>query len=69
MQTALKIKLSLFMFLQHFIWGYWQFSMAMFLGKTLGFEGGQIGLPLARSRSERWFPRFFWFDCRPLFRF
>src|SRR5215208_3140772 len=44
MQTALKVKLSIFMFLQYFIWGSWYVSMATFLGKTLKFEGGQIGL-------------------------
>src|SRR5438067_306542 len=44
MQTSLKIKLSIFMFLQYFIWGSWYVSMATYLGKTLGFQGGEIGL-------------------------
>lgn len=44
MQTQLKIKLSVFMFLQYFIWGSWYVSMAAYLGNTLKFEGAQIGL-------------------------
>ena len=44
MQTQLKIKLGTFMFLQYFIWGSWYVSMGTFLGKTLKFEGGEIGL-------------------------
>src|SRR6267143_4470177 len=44
MQTPLKIKLSIFMFLHYFIWVSWYVSIATYLGKTLGFVGGQIGL-------------------------
>ena len=43
MQTSLKIKLSLFMFLQYFVWGSWYVSMGSYLANTLKFEGGQIG--------------------------
>src|SRR5438105_5118919 len=43
MQPSLKIKLSIFMFLQYFIWGSWYVSMATYLSKTLGFQGGEIG--------------------------
>lgn len=44
MQTQLKIKLSIFMFLQYFIWGAWYVSMGAYLANTLKFEGAQIGL-------------------------
>ena len=44
MQNTLKIKLSIFMFLQYVIWGAWYVSMGTYLFTTLKFEGGQIGL-------------------------
>lgn len=44
MQSTLKIKLSIFMFLQYFIWGSWYVSMGAYLANTLKFEGAQIGL-------------------------
>ncbi|HRE80255.1 MAG TPA: MFS transporter [Opitutaceae bacterium] len=42
-QGALKLKLSVFMFLQYFIWGSWYASMATYLANTLKFGGEQIG--------------------------
>ncbi|HEY1052582.1 MAG TPA: MFS transporter [Prosthecobacter sp.] len=43
MQTQLKVKLSIFMFLQYFIWGSWYVSMGAYLANTLKFGGSQIG--------------------------
>jgi nucleoside transporter len=42
-QTRLKAQLSIFMFLQYFIWGSWYVSMASYLEKTLKFDGAEIG--------------------------
>ena len=43
MQTALKTKLSFFMFLQYFIWGSWYVSMGTYLANALKFSGQEIG--------------------------
>jgi nucleoside transporter len=43
MQTQLKTKLSIFMFLQYFIWSSWYMTLGAYLG-TLNFSGEQIGL-------------------------
>ncbi len=42
MQSSLKIKLSLFMFLQYFIWSSWYMTLGSYLG-TLNFSGTEIG--------------------------
>src|SRR5439155_10270975 len=44
MQTALKSKLSVFMFLQYFIWGAWYMSLGTYLTNVLKFTGQQVGL-------------------------
>ncbi len=44
MQTKLKVQLSIFMFLQYFIWGSWYVTMGSYMEKVLKFNGAEIGL-------------------------
>jgi nitrate/nitrite transporter NarK len=44
MPLSVRLKLSVLMFLQYFVWGAWSVTLGTWLGQTLGFSGEQIGL-------------------------
>ena len=50
MPASTRIKLSVMMFLEFFIWGAWYVALGTWLGSTLGFSGESVlGMVLAES--------------------
>jgi nucleoside transporter len=44
MPPSVRLKLSVMMFLQYFVWGAWYVAAGTYLNETLRFDGQQIGL-------------------------
>jgi len=49
MNPAVRLKLSIMMFLQYAIWGSWAVSIGGYMKNALGFQGGQIGAVYATT--------------------